>query len=115
MDTSDNSNAAAAAEKARVAALINTIKRQMPTVYDMIKTKADEIGNDAFAHVRAGLKGEANRFYAFERGHVVGTPFNITDITEPVAALMVRYGVGAVAIFAPVQTPALVGEGALCN
>ena len=112
MDTSDNSNAAAAAEKADVSALINTIKHHMPTVYDMITRKADEIGKEAYVHVRAGLRGEANRFYAFEGGHVVGTPFNMTTISADVAVLMVRFGVNACAIFAPVQTPALVAEGA---
>jgi hypothetical protein len=85
---------------------VEHIKKHMPTVYGMITDKAKEIGNDAYGHVRAGLRGDANRFYAFERGHVVGTPFNITSISSDVATLMVKFGVNAVAIWAPVQTPA---------
>jgi len=95
-----------AIEKLDVAALIDNIKRNMPTVYDMIKVKASEIGNDAFAHVRAGLRGEVNRFYAFENGHVVGTRFNCPKITSDVAMYMVEFGVSARVIWAPVQAPA---------
>jgi len=105
MDTSKTSNAVAAIEKADVTALINTIKRNMPEVYAMIKAKAVDIGNDAFAHVRAGLRGEANRFYAFERGHVVGTPFAMPMITAEIAGYMVKFGVNACAVWPPVPTP----------
>jgi hypothetical protein len=106
MDTSENLEAGAASEKVDVAALINTIKRNMPEVYTMIKAKAAEIGNDAYGHVRAGLAGKANRFYAFERGHLVGTPFNMPGITADVARFMVEFGLNACAIWAPVQSPA---------
>jgi hypothetical protein len=52
------------------------IKTQMPMVYGAIQDKAQEIGKEAFALVRKGLRGEPNTFYAFERGYVVGTPFS---------------------------------------
>jgi hypothetical protein len=52
------------------------IKTQMPMVYGAIQDKAQQIGKDAFALVRKGLRGEPNTFYAFERGYVVGTPFS---------------------------------------
>jgi hypothetical protein len=85
--------------------MIEAIKRDMPSVYDMIQCKAKEIGNEAFAHVRAGLRGEVNRFYAFERGRVVGTPFACPEISDTVAGYMVKFGVSACAIWA-VQAPA---------
>ena len=90
----------------QIQALIDIIKRQMPTVYGMVTDKAAEIGNDAYAHVRAGLRGEPNRFYAFEAGWVVGTPFNCPDITEAVAGCMVRVGVAACTIWPDQRTGA---------
>ena len=70
------------------------IKTHMPEVYKSIKAKADEIGPTAYALVRRGLRREANCFYAFEGGRVVGTPFNVTDIMADVAVNMVRFGLG---------------------
>ena len=65
---------------------------------------AQAIGNEAFALVRKGLRGEPNAFYAFERGYVVGTPFSAGPITDEVAGLMVRFGFAFVCIFmAPEQ------------
>lgn len=81
--------------KAEVAALIETIKAKMPETYALIKRKAAAVGNDAYADVYAGLRGEVNRFYAFEAGHVVGTPFNCPAITADVAQFMVQFGVRA--------------------
>lgn len=98
-----------------VDALIQTIKRDMPEVYDMIKVKAKEIGNDAYGHVRAGLRGEVNRFYAFERGFVVGTKFNCPGIEADIAKYMVEFGVNACAIWAPVQAVAQPAEGVTCK
>ena len=49
---------------------IADIKAHMPEVYQAIKDKADEIGKEAYALVRRGLRGEPNCFYAFERGWV---------------------------------------------
>ena len=71
---------------------IANIKAHMPQVYQSIQTKASEIGKAAFALVRRGLRGEANCFYAFERGHVVGTPFNQTDVMPQTAFYMVAFG-----------------------
>lgn len=68
---------------------IDLIKRQMPTVYESITARAKELGNDVYADVRAGLRGEVNKFYAFEAGHVVGTPFTDAGVMTDI----VRYAV----------------------
>ena len=47
---------------------IADIKAHMPEVYKSIQAKAAAIGKPAFALVRKGLRGDANCFYAFERG-----------------------------------------------
>ena len=99
---------------ARVQAGLLLIKDRMPGVYQSIKDKAENIGNEVYALVRKGLRGEADCFYAFECGYVVGTPFQKTGIMDAVAATMVQWGVKHVCIFAdapvapelPVQTPA---------
>lgn len=78
---------------------IANIKANMPQVYAAIQAKALAVGKGAFAFVRRGLRGEANCFYAFERGHVVGTPFNLVDIMQPVAYYMVGFGCSHVVIW----------------
>ncbi len=102
MDTMDTGHQDDPADK--VAEGLHVIKTQMPMVYGAIQDKAQEIGKDAFALVRRGLRGEPNTFYAFERGYVVGTPFSHGPITDEVAGLMVRFGFAFVCIFrAPEQ------------
>lgn len=83
---------------------IANIKAHMPQVYQAIQAKAAEIGKPAFALVRRGLRGEANCFYAFERGHVVGTPFALNEVTRDIAQLMVTFGCSHVCIWADAQT-----------
>lgn len=78
-----------------VAAQIESIKRNMPAVYKAIQERADLalLGKEAYALVRRGLRGEANCFYAFQRGFVVGTPFtNPAEIMADVAVAMVTFG-----------------------
>ncbi|MDB5848571.1 MAG: hypothetical protein JWP29_2323 [Rhodoferax sp.] len=87
------------AEKEQVALLIEKIKRSMPNVHRAIQAKAAKVGNEAYALVRRGLRGEANCFYAFEAGQVVGTPFSVTDVMDVVAVNMVRFGCAHVCIF----------------
>ena len=79
---------------------IADIKAHMPETYKAIQAKATEIGKPAFALVRRGLRGEANCFYAFERGHVVGTPFSLADITRDIAQYMVTFGISHVCVWA---------------
>ena len=71
---------------------IAEIKASMPEVYRSIQDKAEAIGKTAYALVRRGLRGEANCFYAFECGRVVGTPFNQGDIMAEISKYMVQFG-----------------------
>ena len=82
---------------------IAEIKAHMPEVYKSIQAKAAEIGKPAFGLVRRGLRGEANCFYAFEAGRVVGTPFTLTEVMRDVAQYMVTFGCSHVCIFAIAQ------------
>ena len=54
---------------------LQTIKVSMPNVYACIQDRAESLGKDVFQLVRRGLAGQPGCFYAFEAGHVVGTPF----------------------------------------
>jgi len=88
------------AQAQRVAEGLALIKARMPKVYAHIQEKAGEIGNLAYALVRRGLSGQANCFYAFERGHVVGTPFSAGPLPDAVAAQMVQFDMAFVALWA---------------
>ena len=102
MDTSTTpSPTPSAGQAVDVAALIDTIKRHMPEVYDMIKRKAAAAGNDAYVDVRCGLRGEPNRFWAFEGGRIVGTAFDCPRITAEISMYMVEFGVRACVIWSP--------------
>jgi hypothetical protein len=79
---------------------IADIKAHMPETYKAIHAKAAVIGKLAFALVRRGLRGEANCFYAFERGHVVGTPFSLVEVTGDIAQYMVTFGVSHAVVWA---------------
>lgn len=85
--------------KVNVEAKVAEIKAHMPETYKAIQEKAALIGNVAFERVRRGLRGEANCFYAFEGGRVVGTPFSTGPIPDQLAALMVQFGCAFVCIF----------------
>jgi len=88
---------------------IADIKAHMPETYKSIQAKAKDIGKPAFALVRRGLRGEANCFYAFERGHVVGTPFTLTEIARDIAQYMVTFGVTHCCVWA--ETPVTPTQG----
>ena len=77
---------------AQVDADVAMIKAHMPQTYKAIQAKAAEMKSGTFALVRRGLAGEPNCFYAFEGGRVVGTKFDLVDITDEVARLMVQFG-----------------------
>lgn len=88
---------------------IAEIKAHMPEVYKGIQAKAAQIGKPAYALVRRGLRGEPNCFFAFERGRVVGTPFNVTNVMAVVAQNMVQFGAKCALVWPetpPVGTPA---------
>lgn len=76
------------------------IRAHMPEVYAVIQDKAQQIGPEAFALVRRGLRGEPGCFYAFEAGHVVGTPFGRSHpAMVETANFLVRFGCAHVCIW----------------
>lgn len=81
-----------AAAQDAVEQTVALIKAQMPETYRSVQAKSHLVGKVAFALVRRSLKGEANCFWACERGHVVGTPFADNEITRDIAQLMVQFG-----------------------
>ena len=90
-------------QKVDVQAQIEDIKQFMPETDASIKAKAAAIGNEAYVLVRKGLRGEANCFYAFERGRVVGTPFTLVEVTRDIAQYMVTFGCAHVCIWAAIE------------
>lgn len=90
-------------QKIDVQAKIEEIKGAMPETYASIQAKAKEIGNEAYVLVRKGLRGEANCFYAFEKGRVVGTPFNLVEVQRDIAQYMVTLGCAHVCIWASIE------------
>ena len=82
-----------------IEARVRDIKAHMPETYKAIQARAAEFGREAYALVRRGIAGQPNTFYAFERGWVVGTPFNQVDIAADVALGMVMFGCTAVVIW----------------
>lgn len=77
------------------------IKAYMPETYKAIQAKAELIGRDAYAHVRQGLAGKPNRFYAIEAGRVVGTPFDLPGVADELARVIVQFGVSFLIMWAP--------------
>jgi hypothetical protein len=80
-------------QRENVESQIAQIKAYMPSVYKSIQSHAapGALGREAFALVRRGLRGEANCFYAFEAGRVVGAPF-AQAVMADVAQAMVEFG-----------------------
>jgi hypothetical protein len=78
---------------------VEMIKREMPQTYGVIQREAARIGNEAYRLVKRALRGEPNCFWAMEGGHVVGTPFNQSEIQRDVAQHMVAFGCAYVCIF----------------
>ena len=83
-----------------VEAKLAMIKNQMPLTYQAIKTKAEQIGNDAYVWVRQGLRGMPDRFFAIEAGQVVGTPFVRGDVMVELERWLLLYGRVDVCFFA---------------
>ncbi len=80
---------------------LELIKSQMPETYAGIRHRAGELGNDVYALVRRGLRGEPNCFYAAEGGHVVGTPF-LADIMAELAAQLAEFRSTSFALYGSV-------------
>jgi hypothetical protein len=103
MDSMDTGTAAVNVEQH-----LADIKAFMPEVYKAIQARAKSVPG-TFREVRAALRGEPNLFYAFERGRVVGTPFNETDIMADVASFMVQFECAHVCIWSKPKEGALNG------
>ncbi len=84
---------------------IRLIRDRMPKVYGAIKAKAAEIGNDAFALVRRGIRGEPGCFYAFEADITVGTAWDV-PLPNDVAQLVKRYGMTYVCMWPEAKSEA---------
>lgn len=79
-----------------------TIKGQMPDTYAEIQRAAKAAGKGVYAVVRAGLRGEPNAFWACERGHVVGTPFEMRPaVAGEIASYIMRYGMTNLVFWSP--------------
>lgn len=102
---------AASEDAKRVEQGLKVIQERMPETYKSIQAKAQQIGRQAFSLVRRGIKGEANCFWACERGNVVGTPEFAPGIKADIAAFMVTFGCTFVVIWAAVP-PQEVPNGA---
>lgn len=90
--------------------VIGEIKGHMPEVYKSIQAQAELRGREAYSLVRRGIAGQPGCFYAFERGRVVGTPFDDPAVMSEVATTMVRFGCSSVVIWPPL--PADPAKGA---
>lgn len=92
---------------AQVEAQLKLIRDHMPETYKAIAEKAGLIGRDAYRYVRHGVAGQANKFYAVERGRVVGTPFDLPGVADEVARVIVQFGCTFLIMWAPeAQQPA---------
>lgn len=81
---------------------LEIIKRHMPNVLACIEDRVQHIGNDAYALVRRGLRGEPGCFYAIEGGHVVGCPIGMDDeAMRELANYTVIFGCAHVCIWHP--------------
>jgi hypothetical protein len=89
-----------------VKAKIEEIRRFMPETYKAIQDRAKVSGNNVYAYVRRGLRGEADCFYAIEGGRVVGTPFAVSDVDAMLARYMVQFGCQHLVMWSPVLVAA---------
>lgn len=84
-----------------VQARLAEIKAHMPMTYAAVNEKAAAIGGAAFRYLRQGIRGEANKFYAIEKGRVVGTPFDLPGVQEELARVIVQWGCEFLIMWAP--------------
>ena len=77
------------------------LRQQMPETAKWVEEQRATMGK---AHVdeclRQGLKGQPGRFYAIERGHVLGTPFPPTAPEDYWQRLAIALGSGFAAFIA---------------
>ena len=69
------------------------MRQQMPETAQWVARKRQEYGAEHVnACIKRALKGEPGLFYAFERGHVLGTPFSSTHPMANDQAMAVQLG-----------------------
>ena len=74
----------------------------MPEVWKKIGEFRADWGKEHVAEcIRRGMQGEPDWFYAFEAGHIVGTPFK----ADPALASMLNLAVALGSKFACVMRP----------
>jgi hypothetical protein len=95
MDTMTSDQAMTVAE---VNARLTFIKDRMPKTYEAIQAKAAEIGKEAYALVRRGIRGESNCFYACERDFKAGTYWDV-QVALDIARLVELYGMSFVCMW----------------
>lgn len=84
-----------------VKARTDEIRQHMPETYRAIKARAEVVGDLAFRCVREGIRGTPNRFYAMERGWVVGTPFDLGEVQAELARVVLQFGCTFMIMWAP--------------
>ena len=105
-----------------VAAALEEIKRFMPETYAAIQSKAATHGSQVYAMACGGPAREVNQWYAMERGRVMGTPFDLPQVTDSLARHIVQFGCSVLVMWspelaaveasmAPPGTPAAAGQG----
>lgn len=83
-----------------VAQRLETIRRYMPETLACIRDRAEHFGEEAYALVRRGLRGEPGCFYAVENGHVMGQPAGLPiGVLRDAAGFLVEFGCTHVCIW----------------
>lgn len=84
-----------------VKARTDEIRQNMPETYREIVAMAGRVGGKAYEVVRQAIRGEPNRFYAIERGWVVGTPFDLPQVQPELAVFILRFGCTYLVMWSP--------------
>lgn len=75
---------------------------RMPEVWRLIGEYRQQYGAAHVAEcIRRGMAGEADWFYAFEAGHVVGTPFTAEAVQQHVRTAVMLGGKFAIVMRPP--------------
>lgn len=69
------------------------LRQQMPNVARLVDEQREAMG-EAYVNdcIKRGMAGHADHFYAFENGHVLGTPFKADAIVDKAVQLAVMLG-----------------------
>ena len=71
------------------------MRESMPETTEWVEEKRRALGKDHVNEcIRRGMRGEPGFFYAFERGHVLGTPFAAGQAGHDLQGWAVLHGCG---------------------